>query len=106
VDAAKRIKSSLRDEDMVGRYGGEEFMVILHNTALDVAKLVAERIRLRIADNPIISADLILHVTASLGLSTLNASDDLKSLVKRADEALYAAKHDGRNRVVIQQSNQ
>lgn len=101
VDVARRIKASLRDKDIVGRYGGEEFMLILLNTPLETAHKVSQRIRLRIADHPINLADLILSVTMSFGLTEVKPEDTVESLVKRADEALYKAKEGGRNQVVV-----
>jgi two-component system cell cycle response regulator len=101
IDVSKRIKASLRELDIVGRYGGEEFMLILHETPLDVATRIAERIRLKIADHPINLTDLILHITMSFGVSLAKEDDTVETLVKRADDALYAAKHGGRNQVVV-----
>ena len=101
IEVAKRIKTSLRELDLVGRYGGEEFMLILHDTPLDVAKRIAERIRLKIADHPVNLTELILHVTMSFGVAIVNEGDTVETVVKRADDALYAAKHAGRNRVIV-----
>lgn len=101
IDVAKRIKASLREMDIVGRYGGEEFMLILQDTPLEVATRIAERIRLKIADHPINLTELILHITMSFGVSLAQPDDTVETLVKRADDALYAAKHGGRNRVVV-----
>lgn len=101
IDVANRIKNSLRDQDIVGRYGGEEFMLILMNTPLEVAQKISQRIRLGIADHPINLSDLILTVTMSFGLTAVKPDDTVESLVKRADEALYQAKHGGRNQVVV-----
>lgn len=100
IEVSKRIKASLRD-DIVGRYGGEEFMLILQNTSMETAKRIAERIRLSIADHAINLTDLILNVTMSSGVATAQHGDTVESLVKRADDALYKAKHGGRNQVVI-----
>ena len=101
IDVAQRIKSSLRDFDRVGRYGGEEFMLILQNTAMEVATRVAERIRLRIADHPINLPNVILESTISMGVAEARPGDDVASLIKRADEALYQSKNNGRNRVTL-----
>lgn len=98
---AQRIKSSLRDFDIVGRYGGEEFMLVLQNTSVDVAKKVAERIRLRIADLPINLPTVILDATVSMGIAEAKAEDTVESLVERADQSLYQSKHNGRNRVTV-----
>jgi len=101
VDVAQRIKTSLRDMDIVGRYGGEEFMLILQNSPQETAIRIAERIRLKIADHPMNLKDLILHVTISMGVAFAKPNDDVESLVKRADDALYQAKDNGRNRVTV-----
>jgi diguanylate cyclase (GGDEF)-like protein len=101
VDVARRIKSSLRDFDIVGRYGGEEFLLILQETPVETAVRIAERIRLKIADHPINLKDLILYVTMSLGVACARPDDDVETLVKRADGVLYDAKHSGRNRVTV-----
>ena len=98
---AQRIKSSLRDFDIVGRYGGEEFMLVLHNTGVDVAYKVAERIRKGIADQPINLPDMLLDVTVSMGVSMARPDDTVESVVERADKSLYQSKHNGRNRVTI-----
>jgi two-component system cell cycle response regulator len=95
----------VRDTDMVARYGGEEFVVVMPETDLGTAYAIAERVRERIAANPfpITRRTREIPVTISIGLSTLTeASDTVESLVKRADEALYTAKRDGRNRVVAE----
>lgn len=100
-DVASRIKGALREFDVVGRYGGEEFLLLLQDTPLETARIIAERIRLRITDHPINLADLILHVSISSGIAMANADDDVQSLVKRADQALYKAKDAGRNKVCV-----
>jgi two-component system, cell cycle response regulator len=85
------------------RVGGEEFIMVLPNTATDLASRIAERLRRAIATK---SFDCGLSqpvpVTVSVGVSSLNGADDtLEKLLKRADQALYSAKRDGRNKVVI-----
>ncbi|WP_455202905.1 diguanylate cyclase [Kaarinaea lacus] len=101
IEVAKRIKASLRELDIVGRYGGEEFMLILHETPLQTAFRIAERIRLGIADHPINLTDLILHITMSFGVAMVEPGDSVETVVKRADDALYKAKHGGRNQVIV-----
>lgn len=97
---AARICSAVRDFDKAGRYGGEEFLAILPNTDLDTAKNVAERIRCKVAENPIQFSDDEIRVTISLGISCLHETDEISTLIGRADAALYAAKNAGRNRVM------
>jgi len=100
-EVAKRIKNSLRGFDIVGRYGGEEFLLILHHAELPTARMVAERIRSRIAATPIDLAAEILDVTISMGVAMAKPDEAVNSLVERADKALYNAKENGRNQVVL-----
>jgi two-component system, cell cycle response regulator len=100
---AVRIRKSIRGIDLACRYGGEEFVVVMPETDLGVAGMVAERIRRAIASNPfsVSSGENRLDVTISIGLATLDAKgEQIADVLKRADQALYRAKRDGRNRVV------
>ena len=102
-DFALRIKRSIRGIDLACRYGGEEFVIVMPETDLAVAAMVAERLRRRIASEPFAIAQGARHiaVTISIGIAGLRGKDDTAaSLLKRADQALYRAKRDGRNRVV------
>jgi len=100
-----RLASALRSYDAVGRYGGEEFLVVV--PGCDAANLVvtAERLRRRIADQPVDTAAGPVSVTISLGLVAAQANHsglvDAHALLRNADQALYAAKNRGRNRVEI-----
>jgi diguanylate cyclase (GGDEF)-like protein len=85
-----------RDTDMVARWGGEEFVILLRDCALHEGFRIAENIRATIADTPFIDAGV---VTVSIGVAEATGHDDLTSWVARADEALYAAKRSGRNTV-------
>src|SRR5215470_4108783 len=100
---ATRVKKSIRGIDLACRYGGEEFVVVMPETDMAVAAIVAERIRRRIAGEPfaIRGGAAALDVTISIGLAALGSvSDTAAAILKRADQALYRAKRDGRNRVV------
>jgi two-component system, cell cycle response regulator len=100
---ALRIKRSIRGIDLACRYGGEEFVVVMPETDMAVAAMVAERLRRRIAADPfaIQQGARTVPVTISIGIAALRGKDDnAAGLVKRADQALYRAKRDGRNRVV------
>jgi two-component system cell cycle response regulator len=100
---ATRIKKSIRGIDLACRLGGEEFVIVMPETDMAVATIVAERLRRRIASEPFSIAQGTKHieVTISIGLATLDTVDDnAASILKRADQALYRAKRDGRNRVV------
>ncbi len=100
-EAAHRLVSNVRSYDLVGRYGGEEFLVILPNCCLDCASARAERLRKLIAELPVETREAVVHVTMSGGVaaSVQTASSDLNTLLKAADKALYAAKAGGRNQV-------
>ena len=99
---AARFRHKTRGIDLPCRLGGEEFIVIMPDTAIERAYQVAERLRACIAAEPFqVNAETYIRVTASAGISTLeNAGDTPQSLLKRAESALYAAKNYGRNRVV------
>jgi diguanylate cyclase (GGDEF)-like protein len=99
-DVAGCITESTRKSDCVFRFGGEEFSIVLSNTGLGGAKLLAERVRLAVAKQKFRYDELVIQVTVSLGLTCYQEGDVLKSLVERADKALYEAKLRGRNRVV------
>ncbi len=100
---AIRVRKSIRGIDLACRYGGEEFVIVMPETDIAVAATVAERLRRRIATEPfpIEQGTRAIEVTISIGIAALEASaDNAASLLKRADQALYRAKRDGRNRVV------
>ena len=100
---AVRIRKSIRGIDLACRYGGEEFVIVMPETDMHVAGMVAERLRRSIAGQPfaIQRGSRQIDVTISVGLSTLSTrGDTVADLLKRADVALYRAKDDGRNRVV------
>ena len=100
---ATRISANVRGIDLACRYGGEEFVVVMPDTDLNFAYMVAERLRQAIADAPfrISAAPGNLPVTISIGVTASDGtSDTAEGLLKRADQALYRAKRDGRNRVV------
>lgn len=96
VDIADTLRGNVRDSDTVGRWGGEEFLVILPSTNLARAGDVAEKIRVRIAA---LHLPTVGQVTVSLGVAEYRTGDTEQQLVARADIALYAAKESGRNLV-------
>ncbi|RDE25269.1 GGDEF domain-containing protein [Motiliproteus coralliicola] len=100
VKVANSISKALRDGDRIGRYGGEEFLLLLPATDLNGACSLAERIRQRVEETLIEIDQHELSITISLGVATSNATESTyKSVLQRADDALYAAKQEGRNRV-------
>jgi diguanylate cyclase (GGDEF)-like protein len=102
-ELAARLRERVRREDIVGRWGGEEFVVALPETTPDGAAAVAEALRAGIAGAPIEADDLALGVTISIGVAAWTGQD-LDTLVDAADRALYAAKAAGRDRVVLEQA--
>lgn len=94
--------TTVRSTDLVGRLGGEEFIVLLPNTSVQAARQLAEKLRQRIASSPVQWGQLMIPITTSLGLAGTTAQEkqDFDTLYSDADKALYLAKQQGRNRVV------
>jgi diguanylate cyclase (GGDEF)-like protein len=92
------MQASIRQEDLAARFGGEEFILMLPGTPLENATILAERLRESLEN--LSFAPLKTRVTASFGIAQYQPDDTFETLVKRADEALYAAKAAGRNRVM------
>ena len=98
---AQRIKSSLRSYDAIGRFGGEEFLVVLPGSDLEQSRSVAHKIWSLIREEPFALEGKQVPVTASIGVAALQkGDDDYLQVLKRADEKLYGAKSDGRDRVI------
>jgi diguanylate cyclase (GGDEF)-like protein len=98
---AARLAGCNRTTDVLGRYGGEEFALILPNTSSEGAAVLTERLRAAIADRPIDTDAGPLTVTVSIGVAQYTAEHtDVETLLSAADTALYQAKRAGRNRVV------
>ncbi|HEY1992216.1 MAG TPA: GGDEF domain-containing protein, partial [Gammaproteobacteria bacterium] len=99
---ADTCRSSLRQQDVLGRYGGEEFIAFLPETSVEVALEAAERLRRNVQDLAINSPQGPLKVTVSIGVATLSrATGSIGTLISAADRALYEAKQKGRNRAVV-----
>ena len=99
------LKQTIKGQDITARYGGEEFVVLLPNTALRKALTVADHIRRAIMSKELkkkSTGEILGRVTISVGVSMLKPDDDTDSLIERADACLYAAKRNGRNRVVCE----
>lgn len=104
AEVANRIRKNVRNVDIACRYGGEEFVVIMPDTDIEYARVVAERIRREVEEHPVIAekGSQQVYTTISMGLSCLHPKGDTpEQLMKRADEALYDAKNAGRNKVMI-----
>jgi len=102
-DFSDRLRACIRGIDLACRYGGEEFVVVMPDTDIGVATMVAERIRRRVAGDmfPIHKGEKQIEVTISIGIAARSTPEDTAAMIlKRSDEALYRAKRDGRNRVV------
>lgn len=91
---ASSIKKRVRDTDFLGRYGGDEFLIVCPDCSAEQAESIALDIR-RLLQNP------KLHVKASVGVAQMAPQDTLNTLIERADTALYQAKHEGKNKVVV-----
>ena len=100
---ASLLKDTLRETDIPFRYGGEEFIIVLPEAHVENAVRVAEKVRNVVADTPLVLEDQPepLRVTISLGVAELKRDDTLDTLIKQADQALYAAKRGGRNRTEV-----
>ena len=96
---AKAINDSCRQTDSVGRYGGEEFLIILPETNIDAAKGLAERIRAAVADLKVRDD---VKVTCSIGIATLKEEESIFELIQKSDEHVYQAKEQGRNQVFFE----
>lgn len=97
---AEIVKNSVRETDQVFRFGGEEFVVLLNESDASCAQITAERIRSNIEQTRIEHEKSTFNITASLGISAITKSDSFTSLFQRADDAVYQAKQEGRNRVI------
>ena len=98
---AASIKNQLRNVDMVFRFGGEEFLILLSNTSREAAALVGERLRNAAQAEEYVADGRSIELTVSLGCSTLLPGESAESLLRRADNALYVAKREGRNRLAM-----
>lgn len=96
---SRLLAESVRENDLVGRWGGEEFMILCPETDLKGARAVAEHLRERISQTDF-GID-IMTVTASFGVTDYRDEEMIEDCIGRADKALYEAKHGGRNRTVV-----
>jgi len=99
-DLAQLILGRIRPDDVLGRYGGEEFAILLPETPLDGALRIAEEVRERVEAHPFVFERERIHVTISCGVAELSDGWEVTQFIKAADEGLYEAKRGGRNKVV------
>lgn len=101
---AERCRQNSRAIDLMGRYGGEEFVILLPETNIEAAKAIAERQRKSIMDAPFQTDVGALRITISIGVAEAGRKDTLNTLIEKADTALYKAKSAGRNRVCLHEA--
>lgn len=101
ASVANLLRNSIRCSDLVFRYGGEEFVILLSETSVDKASEIAERVRITIENHTLAYGMQTINMTVSLGISSLLGNDSTQSFINRADRALYHAKLTGRNKVCI-----
>jgi len=106
VAVGQALRTALRRNDAVARYGGEEFAILLPNTPLEEAIVVAERARHHVMAAVVSNKDCNIAVTASIGLAAIEPADTPEGLIQRVDAALYAAKAAGRNRTFVHDGGQ
>ena len=102
---ALSVKQNVKNSDIAARYGGEEFVIALPNTALDAATVIADQIRHSVMTKELMkrsTGERLGRVTISIGVATLQPDDNAPLLIERADRCLYAAKRNGRNKVICE----
>ncbi len=97
------LRNSLRQNDVIGRYGGEEFLVLLPDTRLEAAMLTAERLLMVARNMTAKLSDQVMRATISIGIAEYQVGETWKEFLERADKALYESKHTGRNRWSVAQ---
>ncbi|MBL4680279.1 MAG: GGDEF domain-containing protein [Pseudomonadales bacterium] len=97
----RTMKEEIRGSDVVFRYGGEEFVILLNKTNLEAAVIIAERLRERVENLNLKQKDQVITTSVSVGLSMLHPEDTVTRLLERADFAMYSSKNDGKNRVTV-----
>ncbi|BBG65405.1 diguanylate cyclase (GGDEF domain) with PAS/PAC sensor [Hydrogenimonas sp.] len=98
---AKLFKLSIREYDRAYRYGGEEFLIIFNRTGKEETRRVAERIMNAVRNNKLIYKGKVIRITLSMGLTAHQKGDTLESMIERADAAVYQAKNEGKDRLVV-----
>jgi diguanylate cyclase (GGDEF)-like protein len=107
-ETARRVKNTIRPYDIFARYGGEEFIILITDMeGIDRTNVInaVERIRTEICNTPVKFENTEISVSSSFGIAYAAPKTDMNTATKRADEALYQAKNQGRNRVVFYEGN-
>ena len=101
-EASARMQDCIRTSDMIGRFGGEEFLAIIPNGTVEELQNIAERIRSSLESSPVCTDDFVIPVTCSIGVAVMldYEKESIEDIIQRADKALYVAKEMGRNRVI------
>ncbi len=99
--AVERLRNGIREQDLLGRWGGEEFLIVTPSTTLEEAEGLAERLCRNLAGSRVVTDGGSVEVTGSFGVTRYVPGEDLDTCLKRTDDALYAAKRQGRNRIVV-----
>lgn len=99
--AVERLRHGIREKDLLGRWGGEEFLIVTPRTTLDEAQVLAERLCSNLADTQVSTDGVSVTVTGSFGVTRYVPGENVDACLKRTDNALYAAKRQGRNRIVV-----
>ncbi len=99
--AVERLRNGIRDSDLLGRWGGEEFIIVAPRTSLAEAEGLAERLCRSLAGSRITSEGESVEITGSFGVTRYIQGEALDTCLKRTDDALYAAKRQGRNRIIV-----
>ena len=104
---AEMMKANVKGQDVLARYGGEEFAIILPSTSLENGVMLADRIRLAVSGRSLKKRktnESMGTITMSMGVAQLRSDDDVESIIERADQCLYAAKENGRNQVISEET--
>jgi diguanylate cyclase (GGDEF)-like protein len=99
--AVERLHHGIREKDLLGRWGGEEFLIVTPQATLKEAEGLAERLCRNLAGSRVTTSGVSVGVTGSFGVTRYIPGEDLDTCLKRTDDALYAAKRQGRNRITV-----
>ena len=101
IAIAQLMKNSLREQDIIGRWGGEEFMIVLPDTDVDAGKDVLEKLRANISAYPVETDSASINVTITIGIAESSEAETITNIIKLADEALYKGKHGTKDCIVL-----